>query len=73
MNEAVAKITSNFDICKDASQMQNIISDFVSTCNANGYGDYYASEDWCRVIKKAGYKANTAEAHLAEIRFWKDR
>lgn len=73
VNDAANRITSNVEVCKNVNKMKEIIGDFVESCNDNGYSDYYAAEDWCRVIKKAGDKANTAQANLAEVRFWKER
>lgn len=73
VNDTANKIMNNFEACKDVSQMNDMISEFVDAYHENGYSDYYASEDWCRVIRKVGGKANTAQTNLAEVRFWKER
>lgn len=85
-NELISKaadtIISDLTICKDTNRMMGTIGRFVDECNANGYNNTYASADWLKVLNAVATKLNgtkysekvhTAEAHLAEIRFWKNR
>lgn len=85
-NELISKtagtIISDLTICKDTNRMIKALGGFVDECNANGYSDTYASADWLKVLNAVATKLNgtkysekvhTAEAHLAEIRYWKNR
>lgn len=82
INKTASTIISDITICKDTDRMETLLSEFVDEHHKNGYSDHYAEDDWSRTLKNVAEKLNgttysskvyTAELHLAEARYWKNK